>query len=324
MQLFVKAGISLLLITILVFRIEWQDVWGHLREINIWLIVVCIGLQILVYLIGTRRWALLLALHRLGHRFKDLAVMYLIGALFNNLLPSSSGGDLLRAYFVYKQKHGIAIAVSPIFTERVIGLVTLIGLAAIAVSIVQTSHPVAETFKTLLPVLFAISVLCLVLIGHRKTYRPVHRFFQRWRRVKAVDAILHIAEANHRYLNEPRVLIRLVALSLILQGIEIVLFYLLGYGVGADLEIGHYMVVVPLLFVAAALPITIGGLGVREAAAITLFGLHGMAEEHAATVMVLFLVVLLVTSLPGLYFFLRMKGHKDFLTQASHTKGLPL
>ncbi len=324
MQTIIKAAVSLLLIAFLVFRIEWTNVWVHLEEISVWLIIVCIGMQIVAYVIGAWRWALLLALHRLGHRAKELIRIYLIGALFNNLLPSATGGDLLRAYYIYKQKHGLAIAVSPIFTERVIGLVTLIGLAALAVRIVDTDHPITDTFKTLLPYLFVMSVLCLVLIGHRKVYRPVHRFFERWRHIRIVQAILQIAEANHQYLNQPRVLTMLVLLSLLLQGVEILLFSLLGYGVGADLEIWHYMVVVPLLFVAASLPITIGGLGVREAAAITLFGLHGMAEEQAATVMVLFLVILLSTSLPGLYYFLRMKGHKDFLAEASHTKGLPL
>jgi len=105
--------------------------------------------------------------------------------------------------------------------------------------------------------------------------------------------------------------------------VEIFLFWMLGRGVGAELGILNYLVIVPLIFVASSLPITIGGLGVRETAAIALFGLYGMAESHAATVMVLFLAVIIVGSLPGLYFFLTMKGHKEFLQEASRSKDLP-
>lgn len=229
----------------------------------------------------------------------------------------------MRAYYIYRQKHGVAVAVSPIITERVIGLVTLVGLAALAIRYVEVDNPITVLLRALLPWLFSGFVVALVLIGHGKVYWPVHRFFERWQHMKIVDAVLGIAEASHRYINRPSVMTQLVALSVLAQVVEISLFWLLGVGVGSDLGFSSYVVIVPLIFVVASLPITIGGHGVRETAAIALFGLYGMAEDQAATIMVVFLAVLLITSLPGLYFFLRMKGHKDFLKEASHTKGLP-
>ncbi len=323
MQILIKVGISLGLIAFLVYRIDWAGVATNLEAVSVWVVVAAIGLQFAMYVVGTWRWSVLLALHRLGHRIKSLLPIFFIGALFNNLLPSVTGGDLLRAYYIYKQRHGIAVAVSPIITERVVGLVTLIGLATLAINYVEIENSVTAMLRALLPLLFIGSVVALVLIGHSRVYWPVHRFFERWQHVKAVEALLRIAEAGHRYVNRPGVMLRLVALSLLGQIIEILLFWLLGRGVGAELAIWNYAVIVPLIFVVASLPITIGGHGVRETVAIAFFGLYGMAEDQSATIMVVFLAVLLITSLPGLYFFMSMKGHKDFLKQASHTKGLP-
>ncbi len=323
MQTFIKIGVSLGLIAFLVFRIEWSGVATNLEKVSVWVIAAAIGLQITVYLIGTWRWSVLLALHQLGHRIKALLPIFFIGALFNNVLPSVTGGDLLRAYYIFRQKHGIAVAVSPIITERVIGLVTLIGLATLAIGYVEIENPITITLRALLPLLFFGLVITLALIGHRKVYWPVHRFFERWQHMKVVEALLRIAEASHRYINRPTVMMQLVALSVLGQVVEISMFWMLGLGVGSDLDFWNYVVIVPLIFVVASLPITIGGHGVRETAAIALFGLYGMAEDQAATIMVIFLAVLLITSLPGLYFFVNMKGHKDFLKQASHTKGLP-
>ncbi len=323
MQTFIKIAVSLGLIAFLVFRIEWAGVATNLGQVSAWVVAAAIGLQITAYIIGTWRWSVLLALHQLGHRLKALLPIFFIGALFNNLLPSVTGGDLLRAYYIFRQKHGIAVAVSPIITERVIGLVTLIGLATLAIRYVELENPVTVMLKALLPLLFLGFVIALALIGHSKVYWPVHRFFERWQHIKAVEALLRIAEASHRYINRPQVMMQLVVLSVLGQVVEISLFWMLGNGVGADLDFWNYVVIVPLIFVVASLPITIGGHGVRETAAIAFFGLYGMAEDQAATIMVVFLAVLLITSLPGLYFFLNMKGHKDFLKQASHTKGLP-
>lgn len=323
MQTFIKIVVSLGLIAFLVFRIEWTGVAANLGKVSVWVIAAVIGLQLTMYVIGTWRWSVLLALHQLGHRIKGLLPIFFIGALFNNLLPSVTGGDLLRAYYIYRQKHGVAVAVSPIITERVIGLVTLVGLAALAIRYVDIENPITVLLRVLLPPLFLGLVIALALIGHSKVYWPVHRFFERWQHIKVVEAVLGIAEASHRYINRPKVMAQLVALSVLGQVVEISLFWLLGVGVGADLDFSNYFVIVPLVFVVASLPITIGGHGVRETAAIAFFGLYGMAEDQAATIMVVFLAVLLVTSLPGLYFFMSMKGHKDFLKQASHTKGLP-
>jgi len=73
-----------------------------------------------------------------------------------------------------------------------------------------------------------------------------------------------------------------------------------------------------VVLVAASIPVTVGGLGVREAAAITLFVSAGMSQENAAAVSLLFIPVLLLSGLPGLWFFLRMKGHKSFYDKATH------
>ncbi len=323
MQTFIKIGVSLGLIAFLVFRIEWAGVVNNLEKISAWVIAAAIGLQIMAYLIGTWRWSVLLALHQLGYRVKSLFPIYFIGALFNNLLPSLTGGDLLRAYYIFRQKHGIAVAVSPIITERVIGLVVLIGLAALAIHYIKIVNSFTVMLRALLPLMFFGCITVLFLIGHSKVYWPVHRFFERWQHIKIVEALLRIAEASHRYINRPRVMARLVGLSVLGQVVEISLFWLLGRGVGVELDFWSYAVIVPLIFVVASLPITIGGHGVRETAAVAFFGIYGMAEDQAATIMVVFLAVLLITSLPGLYFYMSMKGHQDFLKEASHTKGLP-
>lgn len=323
MQTVIKICVSLGLIVFLVFRIEWSGVATNLGKVSAWVIAAAIGLQITIYIIGTWRWSVLLALHQLGHHLKALIPIFFVGALFNNLLPSVTGGDLLRAYYIYRQKHGIAVAVSPIITERVIGLVTLVGLAALAVSYVDIENPITSMLRAVLPLIFFGLVIALALIGYSKVYWPVHRSFERWQHIKVVEAVLRITEASHRYINRPTVMVQLVALSVLGQLVEISLFWMLGLGVGAGIDFWHYVVIVPLIFVVASLPITIGGHGVRETAAIALFGLYGVAEDQAATIMVVFLAVLLITSLPGLYFFMSMKGRKDFLKQASHTRGLP-
>jgi uncharacterized membrane protein YbhN (UPF0104 family) len=128
---------------------------------------------------------------------------------------------------------------------------------------------------------------------------------------------MDITEAIHTYLTRPWLLVMLVLLSFALQGLQIVIFLILGTGLEARLATSQYVFIVPIVLVAASIPVTVGGLGVREAAAVTLFTAAGMSQEHAAAVSLLFIPVLVLSGLPGLWFFLRMKEHKQFYAKAT-------
>ncbi|HSH43783.1 MAG TPA: lysylphosphatidylglycerol synthase transmembrane domain-containing protein, partial [Arenicellales bacterium] len=275
------------------------------------------ALHMVVWAMSNFRWWLLLRTHSLGHAFGDLLKPTFIGAFFNNLLPSSTGGDLFRMYHVYRQGHGAAAAVSPIVTERAVGLLCMVALATAAAFRFGDGTPFFHGLRTVLSWLLAAGVAGITIATIPSTYYVFHRFLERWAGFRPVDALMDITEAIHTYLARPWLLVILVAVSLALQGLQIVIFLILGTGLEAGLATSQYVYIVPIVLVAASIPVTVGGLGVREAAAVTLFTAAGMSQEHAAAVSLLFIPVLVLSGLPGLWFFLRMKGHKQFYERAT-------
>jgi uncharacterized protein (TIRG00374 family) len=319
MMKIIKIVISLALLALLAFKLDWVSVAHSASRLAWWALPTALVVQVLVLVIANLRWWVLLRTHRLGHTRRELLPQYFIGAFFNNLLPTSTGGDLFRMYYIFRQQHGSAIAVSPVITERLLGLATMIGIAALVVPFARQDHQIIRLLSHTLPWIFVIAIAGLALLGSRFTYRPLHNFFQRWERYRAVGALLHIAEASHQYINRPVIVIKLVLMSICIQLLEVVVFMSLGDGMGANMEVTSYLVTVPVVFFAASAPVSIGGWGVREAVAVALFSAAGMSQAHAATVAVLFIPVLLLSSVPGLIFFLRTKNHKDLYERASHS-----
>jgi len=311
-----KVAVSVLLLGWLAYQLDWGPVLETLRRVNPVLVVAAVATQLAVSLLLTMRWGLLLRSHNPSYTTSALLRPCFISIFFNNLLPSSTGGDLLRAFHIYRLEKKLALAVSPILTERVTGLAVMIGLAVSALPFFRIEHPLLSAIAAVLPWIFVGAVCGLFLVAMPHTYRPFHRFIERWSRFRPVSTILHIAEAAHGYLKRPRLVIGMVFYTVALQGLEVVVFWLLGAGVEASPDFVAYLLVVPLVLVASMLPITVGGLGVRETAAITLFTIVGMSRPDAAAVSLLFLLVLVVASLPGLYFFLTMRDHRKFLRQA--------
>jgi len=311
-----KVLVSIGLLAFLAVKLDWREVLDRAALLPWWSLPLATAIQVLIWGVANTRWWLLIRVHDRGHTYANLVKPTYIGAFFNNLLPSSTGGDLFRMYHIYRQGHGTAVAVSPIVTERAVGLLCMIGLATAAIFQFSQDTEMFAALRTLLFWLLAGGTAGVAVVAFPPTYYLFHRFLERWHHFRPVAGLLGITEATHTYLKRPYILISLILISLGLQGLQILIFLILGAGVDAGLAFDQYLFIVPVILVAASIPVTVGGLGVREAAAVTLFTAAGMTQENAAAVSLLFIPVLLLSGLPGLWFFLRMQGHKQFYNKA--------
>jgi hypothetical protein len=318
-----KVIVSVGLLALLATKLDWKEVLDRATQLTWWTMPLALALQILVWAFSNMRWWMVIRVHKLGHTFMDLLKPTYIGAFFNNLLPSSTGGDLFRMYHIYRQGHGAALAVSPIVTERAVGLLCMVGLATITIFSFSHDSGLFDALRTILFWMLLCGILAIAIVSIPATYYVFHRFLERWDRFKIVAGLLRITEAIHTYLSRPGLLALLILTSLIMQAFEILIFIILGYGVGSGLDATQYLFIVPLILVAASIPVTVGGLGVREAAAITLFTSAGMSQGDAAVVSLLFIPILLMSGLPGVWFFIRMKGSRQFYDKATHTDFSP-
>lgn len=87
-----------------------------------------------------------------------------------------------------------------------------------------------------------------------------------------------------------------------------VMFYLCAEAVGAPVDGRQALLIAPLVLAASALPISVGGWGVREATAAGLFGLMGLDATQGAAASAAFGAVSLVTALPGALVLLSKRG----------------
>jgi uncharacterized membrane protein YbhN (UPF0104 family) len=88
-------------------------------------------------------------------------------------------------------------------------------------------------------------------------------------------------------------------ISLVFQGIVIAVVFLNARALHHDFPLSAVAVFVPLISLGGMLPVSVNGLGVREALYILLFGRVGATSELAVALAFLYLAVTFVASLPG-------------------------
>ena len=306
MRLLLKVLVTLVLVFFLIFKINWQEIFTVIKTLSWWIIPVAILMQLLIFYIGNIRWYQILKIHSIKIAPLKLYKYYLIGTFFNNFLPTTVGGDVYRAYFIYKNNSGLVPSLMPIIFERFIGLICLVGIGTIALLFYNDKTNLILVLSYSLIAIFSATLFGLFIIFNLTTYAFIKRIIKKFGSHKLLNKIFIFIETFHEYTINLKLIFKLVVLTLILQLIAISIFALLGYGVGSELNIIKYLQIVPVVLTISSLPISIGGLGIRELTAITLLVHAGMLETHAAAISIVFLFVLIISSSVGLFFFLHL------------------
>jgi uncharacterized membrane protein YbhN (UPF0104 family) len=219
--------------------------------------------------LSSYRWMLLARLNGLAGRAREYLAYYFIGMFTNLFLPGLVGGDAARGVFAGLRNRRMGEAVASVIADRGVGLVGLFWFAAIAALAIRSVNlpPALVSVVVAIGVLSLLGYLCAPLLVW-----PVRRLTGRFGQI--VRPLIPYAEAQSG-------LILPFALSLVLQGSLAFCQYLLAIGMGLSVPVSTMMVVVPMANVAASLPLTFNGLGVREGVYLILFGMAGVAHQDA-------------------------------------------
>ena len=285
--------LGLALIAFLVRTIGMESIRGALAPVRAhpgW-IVAALALTFAALFAGVVRWHVLLRRMDLPTPFVRTFRGFFIGQFFNAFLFGACGGDLARAIFAaHDHSEKRAEAVASVFLDRAIGLVVtlLFGCALLLPRLrVFARHEEARLALVLMGIFLLATVAFLVLFFSRHLFEriPGLKRLQRhgragsWLR-RAYDA-LFLFRKNARHLLGPALLS--MANLLLLAAATAALAHALELPLaGADL-----LAVFPAITVLAAIPLTPGGLGVRETLYVQLLRPFGIAAGPALMLSVL-------------------------------------
>jgi uncharacterized protein (TIRG00374 family) len=299
-----KLVVSALLLTILFWRVDRPTVLRTVQALPLKVFLGCAALYTLGYLISTLRWQRLLLAEGIRLPLWRLTLVYFEAAFFNLFLPTLIGGDIVRGYTIYRITQGHDASIPSILVDRLSGFAALVGIALIALGLASRQVRDPQVAVMILAVAVAFSAVIAVLLHDRMKERASGLL--RIVRLTRFQAKLQgMVEALQRYRGHRRALGQAIALSVLLQALIIVTYYLIGAGLNLGVPIAYFFLYVPLITFVAMLPVSVAGLGVREGGAVYFFAKVGVDAASALTMsLVWFSLTLVVSGLGGLAFLL--------------------
>ena len=218
----------------------------------------------LCQLLSSYRWQLFLTAKRIQVSLPRLFSFYMIGMFLNNFMPGAVGGDLAKSYYLYRETGTGKDAVASVFLERFTGLLGLSVLSVVALVIGwQRLHSPLVLAAVGGTALFLGAVVLLLWWG------PLARLLDQLlgkllpprfgRRLRQAYAAL----GSYREHRGP--LVAAVVLSVGIQGLYALFYTLVSQELGTPIELQYFILFLPLVTLVTMVPVSIGGLGIREA-----------------------------------------------------------
>jgi glycosyltransferase 2 family protein len=257
-----------------------------------------------------------------------------LAEFFNNFLPAQVGGDVMRGYALAHDTQRRAAAAASVVIDRFIGLLVFMLAAAIAAwAMLVFGRPNGQAFtpeQTATVGLIALGsggatlllILLLIAMLSRRLKRWVEGWLERLPFSTRTAPLWHkLAEAFNVYRYSYRAMAWTALSSSVIVIVTSVNIWLIARAIQPDsITMLEVLAINPIIvFVALIIPLSPGGLGVRQGAFGATFLLMGAGGELGIAVGLLQQFIAYVVSLPGGLLWMRGIGSR----RSPQTQPLP-
>jgi uncharacterized protein (TIRG00374 family) len=299
-QLVLKASISALLIAWIIQGVDLDEIFDRIGSADLLVLLFAFIFKLAGIYISAVRWRILLRAQGADATIPFLTSSYFVGFFFNNMLPSSIGGDVVRIYDSWRSGTNRPTAVTVIFVDRFLGSLALIFMV-FGTLLIPTQLTDAMPLSRVGLFLGAIAMIAfcwLIFVTPRTVATLLGRF--RFPIINKVAATLHkVADAFEIFQKNRSALLNSLWLSVLLQINVVIYHYIVAIALGLDLPFYSFFFTIPAYTLITTLPISINGIGIRENLFIFFFGLFGLANTEAVAYSWLLYGILLIQGLLG-------------------------
>jgi len=286
-------SIGIILFVVILSRIDFESLVGNLKDLNYNLVLFSIGVFFLLIFIKTCRWFYICL--RQGIRKLSFYQMYIVycESYFAGSVTPGRFGELIKYKYIYSKGFSLFKSLYIVLVDRVCDIVVLV-LVAYGGMFYFASQMTREI--VILTITIVSTLLLVGMIVHKRQW--VWRFVSKsvealgGKKIDDVKADLLSAMRKTRVFD----VIFLIFLSFL--GWMVYYYQVSLFAKGLNIEISYLQVslCVSISSLFGMVPITIAGVGTRDAALIFLFSLLGLPKEEAIALSLMILLIYLVNS----------------------------
>lgn len=287
MKTLFKLIVSVTLLFVVFRDVQFEDVLRSIIQYSPRVLAEVATLQVFALILATFKWRKFLPEYSFGKLFRFI----FIGQFYSLILPGQLLGEAAKAYSFARGKEGKSRIAASVVVDKITGLVGLLLVSIFGILFTRTELP--GNWRWAVAVAFIIALVSIFLFRfefvktfierHASTLHPVSKFF--W--------------AYHKYAEDTKLVVRAVVLGVLFQLSIVWLTFILAESMNIHISPLDWFWIFGVVSVAVLIPITIGGLGVRESIFVSLLGFFAVAPVQALTLSFSIFAIQAITALVG-------------------------
>ncbi len=273
-----------------------KDIAHTFSRMSLPVIGGCVLLYLVAQMLSVWRWASISKMFGFRGEFSKYNSLYFLGMFYNIFLPTGYGGDVIKIFYQAPDRSPSSRTLSTltILLDRFMGFIALLLIGGLA------SWGVTKELGVYGAIMSWGFVVC-VIVGFA-FLRPLSYWSKLPRKFRFI--FLTIRAKGFK-------LFPVAVISFVIQLLNVAIYAWLFHSLGAEISFLGVCVGYSLVTIATLLPVSVGGLGVRESGWAALMIPFGRVPEVGVTAGLMYFFVQTLCSLFGLVPFFTLKHEKD-------------
>lgn len=305
-----RIGVSIILLIFLFRQVDKRTLLEVIKNAKPDLLLLAFIIYFSSYVLCLFRWEMLLKAAKIHLPLKRVIISIAGGHFFNLFLPSTIGGDVMRSIDLATHTRRPREVVATVLLDRLSGYVGLVILTLLALlfgwRLIQDTS-VLLSVATITAILIAV----LLILFNRFIYTKINKLLHSPTAGKIRESIKNLHQEMHIFKHHTEIIVKNLILSFIIQTISPLTFYIIALSLGIKINIIYFFIFLPIIGAITLLPISIGGLGLRDATAIFFFAKAGITKDLAfAMSLVSFFFIFVYAGIGGLIYVLTVQHRR--------------
>lgn len=311
--------IGIAIFVYILLKLDIREIGREIAGAKLIFLILALGLVLISFVFQTIKWYVLARKQKINVPFGKAFKINLVAHFYGFITPSKLG-TILRAEYLKKYTDNIGKGVSNFVLDKMLDISSLFFLAIVFSFLFREkfSGLVSNYLLIIIALFLGFVFFCLIFMKKERTKYLLGFVYRKFVPERMKEKVRLAFDSFYEDFPKKRFLIYVFGINLINWVIIYLTTYAVGLSLGIDINFIYFLAILPISTLIAQLPITVNGLGTREAVMISLFGLFGVAGVKVFSMSLIGLILGGVfPALIGFFFIFKENGKEIHETKES-------
>jgi len=281
--------IGIILFVYILIKLDVRNILVEISKANWFLLIISLLLIPLFLTTETLKWLILAYKQKINVPLKEAFKINLISNFYGFVTPSKFGA-IIRAEYLRKYTKNIGKGISNFVLDKVLDVGSVFFLA-ILFSFVFREKLEFLPLNLFIFIFLSLVLITLIFIKKERSKFILGVFYRKLVPEKLKEKTKLTFDSFYEDMPKKRYFCLFFLLNIINWIMAYFITFLIALSLNINLSFIHFLAILPLGTIATLIPVTISGLGTREAALIGLFGLFGISATKVFSMSILALLI---------------------------------